>query len=66
MGLLDFMLSWVNRVVILVSVVLLTLTTLSKQDSLPLSRSTLLVGHLCSFRCVVGTTGSVWHGVSSW
>lgn len=52
MGLLDVMLSWVNRVVLLVSVLLLTLMTLSKQDNLPLSRSTLLVGHLCSFRCV--------------
>lgn len=53
MGFLDLMLSWVNRVVILVSVLLLTLTTLSKQDNLPLSRSTLLVGHLCSFRCAL-------------
>lgn len=52
MGFLDLMLSWVNRVVILVSVLLLTLTTLNKQDNLPLSRSTLLVGHLLSFRCV--------------
>lgn len=52
MGFLDLMLSWVNRVVILVSVLLLALTTLTKQDNLPLSRSTLLVGHLCSFRCV--------------
>eukprot|EP00903_Cladosiphon_okamuranus_P009038 g8641.t1 len=58
MGFLDVMLSWVNRVVILVSVLLLTLTTLSKQDSLPLSRSTLILGHLGSF--------SIWFGTSVW
>lgn len=50
MGFLDLMLSWVNRVVILVSVVLLTLTTLTKQANLPLSQATLRLGHLCSFR----------------
>lgn len=51
------MLSWVNRVVILVSVVLLTLTTLTKQDNLPLSQATLRLGHLFSFRYA-------WHSSS--
>ncbi len=52
MGVLDLMLSWVNRVVILVSVVLLTLTSLRKQADIPLSQASLRVGHLCAFRCV--------------
>lgn len=50
MGFLDLVLSWVNRVVILVSVVLLTLITLNKQADMPLSQATLRLGHLCSFR----------------
>ncbi|CAM9538798.1 unnamed protein product [Pylaiella littoralis] len=58
MGLLDLMLSWVNRVVILASVVLLTLTTLTKQANIPLSQATLRLGHLCSF--------SAWFGTSVW
>ena len=50
MGLLDLLLSWVNRVVILVSVLLITLTLMAKQNDIPLSSASLRVGHLLSFR----------------
>ncbi|CAN0121909.1 unnamed protein product [Ascophyllum nodosum] len=58
MGLLDLLLSWVNRVVILVSVLLITLTLMAKQNDIPLSSASLRVGHLLSF--------SAWFGTSVW
>lgn len=50
MRVLNLMLPWVNRLVVLVSVVLLALITLNKQADIPLSRATLRLAHLCSFR----------------
>lgn len=50
MGFLNLMLPWVNRLVVLVSVVLLALLSLDKQGDLPLSRATLRLAHLCAFR----------------
>ncbi|CAM9409618.1 unnamed protein product [Scytosiphon promiscuus] len=58
MSVLNLMLPWVNRLVILVSVVLLALVTLNKQADIPLSRATLRLAHLCSF--------SSWFGTSVW
>lgn len=50
MGLLQLLMSWVNRIVILVSVLLFMLTLMSKETNIPLSGASLRVGHLLSFR----------------
>eukprot|EP00904_Undaria_pinnatifida_P006065 jgi/Undpi1/2589/HiC_scaffold_13.g05968.m1 len=58
MGLLQLMLSWVNRIVVLVSVVLFMLTLMCKETDLPFSQASIRVAHLCSF--------SAWFGASIW
>lgn len=50
MGLLQLMLSWVNRTVVLVSVVLFMVTLMCKETDMPFSQASLRVAHLCSFR----------------
>lgn len=50
MGILDTLLSWVNRVVIMVSVLCIALTLMAKQNDIPLSKASLRLGHLLSFR----------------
>lgn len=52
MGLLQLLLSWVNRTVVLVSVVLFMLTMMCKETDIPFSQASLRVAHLCSFRYV--------------
>lgn len=58
MGLLQLMLSWVNRTVVLVSVILFMLTVMCKETDIPFSQASLRVAHLCSF--------SAWFGTSVW
>lgn len=50
MGALQLLLSWVNRAVILVSLLLFVVAGMAKEGSIPLSRASLRVAHLISLR----------------
>lgn len=50
MGLLQLFLSWVSRLVILLSVMLFSLMFVAKEGNIPLSRAFLRIAHLLSFR----------------
>lgn len=50
MGILDTLLSWFNRVVIIISVLCVALTLTAKQNDIPLSKASLRLCHLLSFR----------------
>lgn len=52
MGVLQVLLSWVSRVVILLSLLLFVVAGIAKEGSIPLSRASLRVAHLTSLRYV--------------
>lgn len=58
MGVLQVLLSWVSRVVILLSLLLFVVAGIAKEGSIPLSRASLRVAHLTSL--------SVWFGTNIW